>query len=119
MLQCSGLPSEIIEKLNERVHIEHCLMENLKHREADGYFVCNPPYGERLGDMEQAKQTYRSMGHLLREFPDWNLMTITTDPDFEEALACRAQSRRPIRNGNSEAFIYFHSPRPDRGVGRG
>jgi putative N6-adenine-specific DNA methylase len=112
LLAGSGLDPESCQALESKVVIEQCRMEHIKHRENGGFFICNPPYGERLGDIEQARETYRAMGRLLRDFPDWNLMTITSYPDFEQDLGRRSQWKRPVRNGASEACVFFHGGRP-------
>jgi putative N6-adenine-specific DNA methylase len=108
LLDRSGLDADARRLLEGRVRVEERRMEDLRRGEPGGWFLCNPPYGERLGDLEQARGVYRAMGRLFAEFPDWNLMAITTHPDYEREIGRRAQWRREVRNGASEARIFFH-----------
>ena len=48
-----------------------------------GLLVCNPPYGERLGEKEQLATLYRQLGEtMLAEFPDWQAAILTSDIDL-------------------------------------
>jgi putative N6-adenine-specific DNA methylase len=116
LVEASGLPKDSADRIAARVRVEQCRMENLKGRQGQGHFLANPPYGERLGDLPQAQATYRAMGGLARVFPDWSLTTITTWAEFDRDIGQRSTWMRPIRNGNSEAFIYHHEF--GRGTGR-
>jgi len=37
----------------------------------EGLILCNPPYGERIGDEKQAEELYKSMASLFVDFPGW------------------------------------------------
>ena len=37
----------------------------------NGLILCNPPYGERLGDERQAEELYRQMNCIPQNFPSW------------------------------------------------
>ena len=73
-----------------------------------GLFLCNPPYGERLGDREKARELYREMGLLLKRHPGWSLAAITADPGFERAFGRRADKKNRLYNGRLECeFCIF------------
>jgi len=71
-----------------------------------GYIVTNPPYGERLGDVEEAERTYQAMGTLEQHFPGWELVVITNHPGFESFFGRRATSVRNITNGALKSYLY-------------
>ena len=50
----------------------------------NGVFLCNPPYGERMGDQKSCRRLYAAMGKLFRRNPTWSMTVIATDPAFEE-----------------------------------
>ncbi|WP_304223238.1 class I SAM-dependent RNA methyltransferase [Gracilinema caldarium] len=87
--------------------IHKCSMETAMAPENEpGFIVTNPPYGERLGDREEAEQTYQAMGVLEKHFSGWNLSVITNHPGFESFFGRRAQSVRNITNGALKSYLY-------------
>lgn len=73
-----------------------------------GVFLCNPPYGERLGDKREAEALYREMGLLLKRHPGWKLCAITSDFAFERCFGRRATHKRRLYNGRLECeFCIF------------
>ena len=73
-----------------------------------GLFLCNPPYGERLGDQQQARALYKEMGLLLKRHPGWKMAVITSDSAFERNFGRRADKKRRLYNGRLECeFCIF------------
>ena len=72
-----------------------------------GVFLCNPPYGERLGDKREAEALYREMGLLLKRHPGWMLCAITSDFAFERCFGRRATHKRRLYNGRLECEFYI------------
>ncbi len=73
-----------------------------------GVFLCNPPYGERLGDQQQARALYKEMGLLLKRHPGWKMAVITSDSAFERNFGRRADKKRRLYNGRLECeFCIF------------
>ena len=72
-----------------------------------GVFLCNPPYGERLGDKREAEALYREMGFLLKRHPSWKLCAITSDFAFERCFGRRATHKRRLYNGRLECEFYI------------
>lgn len=110
LLLSLGIDQERTDRLASRIVVEHCRMENLKHRENDGWFFCNPPWGERLGDQEEALATYRAMRHLNDTFPDWAVSAVTTYPDLNAEMARRFEWRKPVHNGSADSWFYLFNP---------
>ena len=66
-----------------------------------GLVLSNPPYGERLGEVEKLKPLYRLWGEgLLREFPGWQAGLLTTDKELGMATGLRSQRRYTLFNGS-------------------
>lgn len=71
-------------------------------------FLCNPPYGERLGDRKACEQLYRAMKGLMQRHPGCTLNVITSHPGFERVAGMHAQGRTRLYNGRLECeFLRF------------
>lgn len=73
-----------------------------------GVFICNPPYGERLGDQQQCRELYRDLRLLKERHPAWKLCAISSDPAFERAYGKRADKKRRLYNGRLECVFYTY-----------
>ena len=75
----------------------------------EGLILCNPPYGERLGNEEEAAELYQQMDSLWQEFPDWDLGIITSNPDFQKNFNHQANSIKKIKAGNLDTSFYIYN----------
>ena len=83
-------------------------LEELQLPDAEGVFLCNPPYGERLGDRKTCQQLYPQLGLLQKRHPGWSLCAISSDPAFERCFGRRADKKRRLYNGRLECeFLIF------------
>jgi len=65
-----------------------------------GLMVCNPPYGERWGDMEELRPLYQEFGELAkRECPGWRLAVITGNAELAGELRLRSEKKYKLFNG--------------------
>jgi 23S rRNA (guanine2445-N2)-methyltransferase / 23S rRNA (guanine2069-N7)-methyltransferase len=65
-----------------------------------GLVICNPPYGERLGEKENLRYLYRELGEaILREFPNWQAAIFTSDIELGKATGLRSHKRYALWNG--------------------
>jgi 23S rRNA (guanine2445-N2)-methyltransferase / 23S rRNA (guanine2069-N7)-methyltransferase len=65
-----------------------------------GLLVCNPPYGERLGEKESLLFLYRQLGEVMsREFQGWQAALFTSDLDLGRATGLRSHKRYALWNG--------------------
>lgn len=71
-----------------------------------GCVVCNPPYGERLLDLEGAQELYRALGRVFQRRPGWSYGIITPDEGFERLFGRRADRRRKLYNGMIRCQFY-------------
>lgn len=91
-----------------RIHVKQLDLRNLTLQGDAGVFLVNPPYGERLGDLNEARALYRELGLLLRRHPGWKLCAITADAGFERAFGRRADKKRRLYNGRLECDFYMY-----------
>ncbi|MEN9496976.1 MAG: hypothetical protein RLZZ137_2016 [Cyanobacteriota bacterium] len=65
-----------------------------------GLLVCNPPYGERIGEREELEQLYADLGAMVKErCGGWDLWLLSGNPELTGALRMKASRRIPISNG--------------------
>ncbi len=78
-----------------------------------GCLVCNPPYGERLGNARDAEELARSMGALRRTLPTWSFFVLSALEGFERSFGARAARNRKLYNGNIRCWYYqYFGPLP-------
>ncbi len=72
-----------------------------------GLIVSNPPYGERLGDLEDVKQTYIQLGDLLKlEFEGWKAAVLTCHKELGMYLGLKAKRSHDFYNGTMECRLF-------------
>ena len=73
-----------------------------------GTLIINPPYGQRLLDVEQAHDLYKALGKLLRKAPDLKQYIISSDEKFEELFGKQADKKRKLYNGMIKCNLYMY-----------
>jgi 23S rRNA G2445 N2-methylase RlmL len=103
--------------LDLRLH-RGSMQEARPPRGEPGLIVTNPPYGERLGDPEQALRLMGELGDALRQrFLGWTAWVLCGSTAQARALGLRPSRRVPVWNGPLDArFIELpiSSLPPDR-----
>jgi len=82
-----------------------------------GIVICNPPYGERIGERDEILEIYRNLKRLFTGNPTWSLYLITSDKEFEKVCMGKpADRRRKLYNGRIEVTYYqYYAPKkPER-----
>ena len=73
---------------------------------ARGLVVVNPPYGERLGEVDQLKEVYALLGQKLREiFLGWQAAVLTGNPPLGRELGIKAKRTHTMYNGPIECRL--------------
>lgn len=88
-----------------------CDFKDLKAPFEKGLLIGNPPYGERIGDVDQAAQLYKDMASLFEDFPGWEMGFITNQKNFEKELGKRASSIKSLKAGNLDTSFYMFKER--------
>ncbi len=73
-----------------------------------GVVLCNPPYGERLLDVQTAEALYRVMGKVFVPKPGWSYAIISPHEHFEELFGRPADKRRKLYNGMLKCQLYMY-----------
>ena len=98
----------------ERAGVEKLLtlecrdLRDFAPRTERGTLICNPPYGERLLDMQAAETLYRVMGKKFLQQRGWSYSIISPSDDFEEFFGRKADKRRKLYNGMIKCQVYMY-----------
>ena len=77
--------------------------------------VTNPPYGERLEDVDSVKMLYKQLGYAFRKLNNWSYYLITSYEDFENEFGQDAIRKRKLYNGMLKSYLYqYPGPKPPR-----
>lgn len=80
-----------------------------------GFIICNPPYGERLGNEKQIEQLYKQMGEVFQNLKDWSYFVITSHPEFEKYFGLKANKNRKLYNGRLKCYYYqYFGAKPEK-----
>ncbi len=74
-----------------------------------GLLLCNPPYGERLGQIDKLRQDYRNLGQVVKaELTGWSVGVFTGNNELAREMRLRPKKRYKLFNGKipSELLLY-------------
>lgn len=72
----------------------------------DGVMIGNPPYGERIGDIEVVEQVIRDLGKVMKNYPTWSVYMLSSMKNFEELYGRQTTKKRKLFNGFIETNYY-------------
>jgi len=94
--------------LEGKIHIERRDIADAKPPASwqKGLVVCNPPYGERLGDEAETAVLYEQFGQTLKNnFLGWQAALIISNPELGFRLGIRSQKPITLFNGALECRL--------------
>ena len=75
----------------------------------EGVIICNPPYGQRMGEQRDAQRLYAALGRHLKYADGWKKFVITSEPEFEHYFGKRADKKRKLYNGMIKCDYYMYT----------
>jgi putative N6-adenine-specific DNA methylase len=83
-----------------------------------GVLIANPPYGERIGNLDDLARFYPRLGDALKKnFAGWRCYLFTADLRLPKLIRLAPSARTPLWNGALECRLYefrMVSGRPTR-----
>lgn len=71
-----------------------------------GVILCNPPYGERLGEVQQLSDLYKLLGDTFKQrFKGWTAFVLSGNPQLTKCIGLRTAQRIPVYNGAIECRL--------------
>ena len=74
-----------------------------------GIIICNPPYGQRMGEQKDAQRLYQAFGRHVKFADGWKKYIITSEPEFEHYFGRRADKKRKLYNGMIKCDYYMYT----------
>ncbi|MBC8120850.1 MAG: RNA methyltransferase [Gemmatimonadaceae bacterium] len=73
----------------------------LEAPDGPGILICNPPYGERLGETKTLIELYRTLGDVFKQrFKGWTAFVLTGNKELAKNIGLKAARRIPVYNGS-------------------
>ena len=96
--------------VGSKLHFEQRNMKDFVFPEAEKKLIvlCNPPYGERLLDIKEAEELYRSLGKVLKMAEGRSFNIISPHDEFESLFGRKADKRRKLYNGMIKCNLYMY-----------
>ena len=92
--------------MEKYVKVFQCNALDIETGDRRGTVVCNPPYGERLGTIDEAEELYRKMGKHFSSLGAWQIYILTSHESFERLYGRRADKVRKFYNGMLPCYYY-------------
>lgn len=95
--------------VDSRITFEVKDIREFDRKSERGTVICNPPYGERLLEVQEAEELYRVMGKKFVPERGWAYYIISPDEEFEKLYGRKADKRRKLYNGmiKCQYYMYF------------
>lgn len=102
-------------QLSQSIEVRVMDLSDVRRADEGGAFICNPPYGERMGDQKIAAQVEQGLEALRRRHPTWSLCAISADMSYERHAGRRADKKRRYYNGRLECDFLTFGPVAGKG----
>lgn len=80
-----------------------------------GILITNPPYGDRIGDVEDIAKIHKKLGQVFGKDDTWSKYIITAIETFEKEFGKKADKKRKLFNGDLKVDYYqYFGKRPER-----
>ncbi len=100
---------------SHELHFERRDVAEFGSRYHYGCLITNPPYGERMGSVDELEELYTTMAQRFMELDTWSVYVLTAYPELERIFGKKADRRRKLYNGRIECQYYqYQGPRPPR-----
>ena len=92
--------------VEEYLNIFHADARSIKRLDRKGTVVCNPPYGERMGEMREVEALYRDLGRAFKDLYPWQIYVLTSHDRFDRLYGQRADKIKKLYNGMIPCYLY-------------
>lgn len=121
-IYASDINSNAIELAKENAYlagIDDCIefsvsdFRDIRIKENYGVIICNPPYGERLSELQAVEIMNKNIGMAFSKYETWSKYIITSSDNFERLYGKKADKKRKFYNGNIKVDYYqYFGPKP-------
>ncbi len=97
-----------LARVGDRIHFERRDIRDYRDEHERVSVITNPPYGERMLDVQEARELYRVMGRAFAPAPQHSYTIISPDDSFEKLFGRPADKRRKLYNGTLRCNVYMY-----------
>ena len=102
------------------VHLAVQPLEELAPQIGPGVMITNPPYGARLGIIEDLHELYATLGDTMRRrLLGWDCWVFCGEPALAKKVGLRARARHPMNNGPIDCRLLHYPINAQAPTGRG
>jgi putative N6-adenine-specific DNA methylase len=84
----------------EQIRLQQMELSEVEPPANHGVIICNPPYGERLGDAEELGALYKQLGDTFKQrFKGWTAYILTGNKALGKQVGLRTARRMAVYNG--------------------
>lgn len=84
----------------DQVTFSQTELSQLEAPSDSGVIICNPPYGERLGEARELGDFYKLLGDVFKQrFKGWTAFVLTGNKELAKRVGLKAARRIPVYNG--------------------
>ena len=95
-------------------------LEALEAPDGAGVMITNPPYGVRLGQVNELHELYATLGDTMRRrLLGWDCWIFCGEPALAKKVGLRANARHPLKNGPIDCRLLHYPIAASAPVGRG
>jgi putative N6-adenine-specific DNA methylase len=92
--------------LKDKIKLAVTELSELEAPADHGVIICNPPYGERLGDATELGELYQMLGDIFKQrFKGWNAFILTGNKELAKKVGLRTARRIHVYNGTLECTL--------------
>ncbi len=104
-------------EVDKFIHLQAMPVSEISSRYKYGFIICNPPYGERSGEIMDVEKLYTEMGEIFKKFDTWSFYILTSHPEFEKLFGRKANKKRKLYNGRIMCnYFQFFGPPPPKNI---
>ena len=92
--------------VEEYLNIFQADARKIKKEDRKGTVVCNPPYGERMGEREEIERLYQQLGGSFKALYPWQIYVLTSCDRFDRLYGQRADKIKKLYNGMLPCYLY-------------
>lgn len=93
--------------LDDLIEVRRADLLEIDPPAATGVLVANPPYGERLGELDELAAFYPRLGDAFKKrFAGWHCWLLSADTRLPKLIGLRPDRKIPLFNGALECRLY-------------
>lgn len=97
-----------IAGVDGHITVERRDIRDFAYPDSSVKILTNPPYGERMLEISEAREIYKLMGERLLPLNGNQLYAITPDEEFEDIFGAKADKNRKLYNGMMMCRLYSY-----------